>query len=239
MVQGRGGLERPIVAVCLLVCMLSLTAWPTRAEAAARCVAHGRSVAGVRSSRLIDVTSAVLFYVTAETEAHLYWACSRKANRFTLVSREYVGEGGSDRLVKPAQLAGGWLIATAVTVSECGNGKYQAEPPCEPPAESLLVVDVARGLETRISDVNLLLSRGTAAPLSAVLVSATGAVAWLQTPATDSASLLYGCVAAAAKRQLACPPRLLAQGPILAASLRLTGLTLSWRAAGQQQSGVL
>jgi len=197
----------------------------------------------VRTSRLIDVTGSVLFYVTTEPEADLYWACGRKTNRFVLVSREYgvgLGYGVSERLLRPAHLAGNWLIATDVTVNaECGDDKYQDEPPCEPPGESLLVVDVARGLETRISAVNLLLSRGTVAPLSAVLASTTGAVAWLQTPTGDAASLLYGCVAAATKRRLACPPRLLAQGPIPAASLRLTGMTLSWSAAGQQQSSVL
>ncbi len=101
------------------------------------------------------------------------------------------------------------------------------------------MVDVARGLEARIPTVNLLLSRGNAAPLSAVLVSAKGAVAWLQTPAADAASLLYGCIGAETKRGLACPPRLLAQGPIPAASLRLTGMTLVWSAAGQRQSSVL
>jgi hypothetical protein len=196
-------------------------------------------------------------YLTAQPEADLYWACSRKANRFVLVSREYgagLSYGVSERLLQPVHLAGVWLIATDITVNaDCGDGKYQDEPPCEPPGESLLVVDVARGLEARISAVNLLLSRGTAAPLSAVLVSATGTAAWLQTPPGDRASLLYGCVAAATKRQLACPPRqlacpprqlacpprLLAQGPIPAASLRLTGMTLSWSVAGQQQSSVL
>jgi hypothetical protein len=242
MVRERGGLARAVVAACLLVCVVSLAACPKQAEAASRCVAYGRSVAGVRTSRLIDVTSLVLFYVTAEPEADLYWACSRKANRFVLVGREYgagLGYGVSERLLKPVHLAGDWLIATDITMNaECGDGRYQDEPPCEPPGESLLVVDVARGLEARISAVNLLLSRGSAAPLSAVLVSATGTAAWLQTPAGAGASLLYGCVAAATKRQLACPPRLVAQGPIPAASLRLTGMKLSWSVAGQQQSSV-
>ncbi len=243
MVGERGGFARAIVAGCVLVCVLSFAAWPTRAEAASRCIVHGRSVAGVRSSRLIDVTGSVFFYVTAEHEVKLYWACSRKANRFVLVSREYRGEGASERLLKPVHLAGDWLIATDVYVNEeCGDGKYPDEPPCEePPAESLFVVDVARGLEARIFNVNFpsFLSRGTVAPLSAVLVSAAGAVAWLQTPPAGAASLLYGCVAVATKRQLACPPRLLAQGSIPAASLRLTGMTLSWSAAGQWQSSVL
>jgi hypothetical protein len=246
MVRERGRPARAMVLACLLVCVLAFAAWPTRAVAASRCIPHGRSrciphgrsVAGVRTSRLIDVTSSVLFYVTAEPESHLYWACSRKANRFVLVSREHgaeVGHGIAERLLRPVHLAGNWLIATGVVEREC-DLKYPGEPPCEAaPDESLLVVDVAGALKTAISTVVV----GTPARLSAALVSAAGAVAWLQTPPGGAASLLYGCVAAAAQHRLACPPRLLAQGPIPSASLRLTGMTLRWSAAGQQQSAVL
>ena len=156
-------------------------------------------------------------------------------------SAEKLQPGYEEGTLIGIQVAGNWLIVTQETgligVAECE--KYTGESAgCPPASESLLVVNAASGLQGSISDLNLL-AGGKAGLLSTALLSADGAVAWLQTPEKEAISSLYGCVAAATKRKLVCKSRLVAQGAIPATSLRLAGTTLSWTAAGQQQSSVL
>ncbi len=230
-------------AGCLVAGVLSLTLWSTAAQAAPRCVVHGHSVPGIRTSKVVKLTGSMVVYRTKSEEEgkelHDVWACGRKTDRFVLVGREEFQPGYEEGTLSRIQIAGNWLIVTQYTglisIAECY--KYQ-QTPCPPTNESLLVVNAASGLQGSISDLNLL-AGGKAGLLSTALLSADGAVAWLQTPEKATISSLYGCVAAATKRELVCKPRLVAQGSIPAASVRLVGKTLSWTAAGQQQSSVL
>lgn len=247
MACGRGRRVSNATAVCLFAGVLSLVVWPTMARAAPRCVVHGHSVRGVRTSRIIKLTGRIVVYRTKPPskegpESQDVWACGRKTDRFVLIGREELNEEyGTEGVLSGIQVAGNWLIVKQetglVSVAECG--KYEPNSAsCPSASESLLVLDAASGLQGRISDVNLS-AGGKIVLLSAALLSPDGAVAWLQTPEKEASSSLYGCVAAATKRTLVCKPRLLAQGAIPAASLHLAGTTLSWSAAGQRQSSVL
>jgi len=210
---------------------------------------HRHAVLGVRTSKIIELTGKVVIYRTSpKSEEYApehkdVWACDRKSNRFVLVAVEEVEqEYGAEGVLSEFHVAGNWLIVNQETgltsIAECEKyGEFESAD-CPPASESLLIINAASGLQGSISDVNLL-AGGKVAPLSTALLSADGAVAWLQTPEKEAISSLYGCVAAATKRTLVCKPRLLAQGAIPAASLRLEDTTLSWTAAGQQQSSVL
>jgi hypothetical protein len=247
MACGLGARASNALAGCLIAGVLSLVVWPAVAQAAPRCVAHGHSVGGVRTSRIIKLTGRMIVYRTKPPskegmESQDVWVCGLKSERFVLIGREELNEEyGTEGVLSGIHVVGNWLIVKQetglVSVAECG--KYEpGSASCPTASQSLLVLNAASGLRGSISDVNLS-AGGKIAPLSAALLSPDGAVAWLQTPEKEASSSLYGCVAAATKRTLVCKPRLLAQGAIPAASLHLAGTTLSWTAAGQPKSSVL
>jgi hypothetical protein len=212
----------------------------TAAQAAPRCVVHGHSVPGVRTSKVVELTGSMVVYRTRisheGSEVQDVWACGRRSDRFVLVAIEESQPGYSEGSVSGIRVAGSWLVATQETEQttqvECEKYESQGQQPdCPSPVESLLFVDVASGLEGSLSGKSL---PGLA---SDTLLSSAGALAWWLGP--EATSSIFGCAAVARKHALACKPRLVAQGSIPEASVKLMGTTLSWTDAGQPQSGVL
>jgi hypothetical protein len=231
-------------AGCLLAGVLSLAVWCTAAQAAPLCVVRGHSVRGVHTSKVIEITSRAVIYRTTSLKAEEYgpkytdvWACGRKSHRFVAIAvEEFNEEYGTEGMLSGFHVAGNWLIVTQETgqtgSAECGKYQAAGSQECPSASESLLVVNVASGLEGSISTL----------PADTAMLSADGAVAWwsqTQEKEKEAISSLYGCVTTTTRRKLLCKPRLVAQGSIPAASVRLVGTTLSWDAAGQQQSSVL
>ncbi len=238
---------RSASAGCLVTGIVSLAACPAAAQAAQHCVVRGHSIPGVRTSRVIEHTGEVVVYRTRlkseeYEQKNDVWACDHKTNRFVFLAEEEENEEyGTEGALSDFQVAGSWLIVIqdngAIGAAECE--KYQlgdSELNCPSISESLVVVNAAHGLIGTISSRNL--------PAGAALLSAEGAIAWWsQAPAQgvekEGVASLYGCLAAATTRKVVCKPRLVAQGQIPDASVRLRATTLSWTAAGQQQSSVL
>jgi hypothetical protein len=167
---------------------------------------------------------------------HDVWACGRRSDRFVLVAAEESQPGYYEGTVSGIRVAGSWLVATQETelIAQVECEKYESQgqqPDCPTPVESLLFVDVASGLEGSLSGKSL------PSLASNTLLSSAGALAWWLGP--EATSSLYGCAPLARKHALACKPRLVAQGSIPEASVRLAGTTLSWTDAGQPQSRVL
>src|ERR1022692_1791362 len=102
-------------AGCLLAGVLSLAVWPTVAQAAPRCVVHGHSVRGVRTSRIIKLTGRMVVYRTKPPskegpESQDVWACGRKSDRFVLIGREELNEEyGTEGVLSGIHIAGNWL----------------------------------------------------------------------------------------------------------------------------------
>jgi len=223
--------------------MVSLVVCSAAAQAAPRCVVRGHSVPDVRTSKVIKHTGKVVIYRTrlkSEEYEHKsdVWACDLETNRFVLIGEEEENEEyGTEGALSEFRVAGSWLIVDqrSGVISETECEKYQ-ESTCASASETLLVVNAARGVMGSISSPNL--------PAGSALLSADGAMAWWsQAPAQgtekEGVSSLYGCLAGATKRKVMCKPRLVAQGQIPHASVRLVAKTLSWTAAGQQHSSVL
>ncbi len=202
---------------------------------------------------MVKVTHALVVYYVHEPESGLvgetnvYMTCSRTTNRFVEIGSEEPNDGDAppEDVLSDLQVQGHWLVITQTSgtsaAAECGKYSPNAERECPSASESLIVVDVASARKGRIHDVDVF-EGDDEAPLSPVLVSGDGAVAWLETTeaeATSSPGTLYGCVAVPLHESLECKPRTVAQGVIPTASLRLMGKTLSWTAAGQPQSSVL
>lgn len=232
-------------AGCLVVGALSLAVGSAAARPTSRCVVSGHAVSGVRTSQIIERTGEVIIYRThpkSEEYGPQYrdvWACDRKSNRFVAIATEELNEEyGTEGALSGFHVAGNWLIVTReagqTEIAECEKYGGIEGQDCSPTSRALLVVDVASGLEGDISAVKL--------PAGSVLLSSEGAIAWwsqTQEKEQEARASLYGCVTATTKRKLSCKPRLVAQGAIPAASVRLVGTTLSWTAAGAQQSSVL
>lgn len=246
-------------AACIIVGVLSFAGWSTSAAAAVRCVVRGHAIPGVAHSRVVSVSGEVVVYRTRGPHADTFWACSRRGNRSVLVGRDDTyqtaeEEYGPTTTLSGLQVAGHWLIVTHETgdAEFAGCTKY-ALSFCPGPVDTLVVVDVARGLRGQLASIvtDQTNPNGTVSVVmwSRTLLSAEGAVAWLQrgapeTTASSSSpdgptSSLYGCVVRITKGTVGCTGRLLAQGDIVAASLRLAAMTLSWTAAGQPQSALL
>lgn len=202
---------------------------------------------------MVKVTHELVVYYVREPESGLvgetnvYMACSRRTNRFVEIGSEEPngGDAPPEDVLSDLQVQGHWLVITQTSgtsaAAECGKYSPDAERECPSASESLIVIDVESGRKDRIRDVSVL-EGDDEAPLSPVLISGDGAVAWLDTTeveATMSPGTLYGCVAVPPHKGLECTPRVVAQGVIPTASLRLTGKTLSWTAAGQPQSSLL
>jgi hypothetical protein len=202
---------------------------------------------------VVKVTHALVVYYVREPESglvgetNLYMACSRRTNRFVDIGSEEpnVDYGPPEGELSDLQVQGNWLVITQTSgtsaSAECGKYSQDAEKECPSPSESLIVIDVASAHKGRIGDVSVV-EGDDEPPLSPVLISGDGAVAWLETTeaeATSSPGTLHGCVATPLHKGLECKPRLVAQGVIPTASLRLIGKTLSWTVAGQPQSSVL
>jgi hypothetical protein len=240
MTCSRWGCARSIAAGCIvagtLFCSVS-----TAAQAAPRCVVHGHSVPGVRTSKVVTLTGNAIVYRTRFShegkEVQDVWACGRRSDRFVLVAAEESQPGYYEGTISGIRVAGSWVVATQETELiagvECEKYESPGEQPLDCPSavESLLFVDVASGLEGSLSGKSL---PGMAYD---TLLSSAGALAWWVGP--EATSSLYGCAAFARKHALACKPRLVAQGSIPEASVSLMGTTLSWTDAGQTQSGVL
>jgi hypothetical protein len=225
--------------------MLCLAACATAAQAAPLCVVRGHSVRGVRTSKVIKLTPAVVIYrTTPKAEEYApkvsdVWACGRHNKRFVLIAAEESNiEYGTEGALSEFQVAGTWLTARQETgqpaIAECEKyGGYENQS-CPSTSESLFVVNVASGLEGSVSAADL--------PAGSTLLSADGAMAWwsqTQGKEKEMISSLYGCATTAAKHKLACEPHLIAQGAIPEDSVSLTGATLSWSVAGEQKSSVL
>ncbi len=244
-----GGLWRRVgsaSAGCLVAGVVPLAVCSTAAQAAPRCVVRRHSVPGVRTSKVVKHAGEVVVYRTRLKSEGEYeqkrdvWACDRKTNRFVLIGEEEDNEEyGTEGALSEFRVADSWLVVRRETgvISETQCEKYQApdsENNCPSTIQSLLVVNAARGVIGSISSRNL--------PAVTPLLSADGAVAWWyqqQGTEKEANSLLYGCLAAATKRKVVCKPRLVAQGQIPETSVHLVAKTLSWTAAGQQQSSVL
>jgi hypothetical protein len=239
--------------------VLSFAGWSTPAEAAVRCVVRGHAIPGVAHSRVLSVSAEVVVYRTRGPSADGFWACSRRRNRFVLVGRDdsYQSaeeEYGPTTTLSQLHVAGNWLIVTHETGAAefAGCTKY-AISSCTGPLDTLVVVDVARGLRgqlaTIITDQTDASGKGSQVMWSRTLLSPMGAVAWLQKgeaetqaaspPLAASASSLYGCRVTIMKGTVGCTKRLLAQGDIDTATVRLTATTLSWTASGQLHSALL
>jgi hypothetical protein len=225
--------------------VLSLAVCSTAAQAAPRCVVHGHSVRGVRTSKIVERTGKVVIYRTSPKSEEYgprysdVWACGRGSNRFVLIATEEGNqEYGTEGTLSGFRVAGNWLIVKQETgqtgVAECEKYGGIEGQDCPPTSELLLVVNTASGLEGSVSAADL--------PAGPALLSADGAMAWwsqTQEQEKEAVASLYGCVTATTKRKLVCKPQLVAQGSIPATSVRLVGTTLNWTAAGQPRSGVL
>lgn len=239
-----------ISAACLLAVALWPVLLPSAAQAAPRCVVDGHSVAGVRTSKIVAQTHSMVVYRTHRThefeEDRDMWACERKSNRFTLVGVEEIKEGYEEGTLTGLRVAGPWLIvdqgSEETNAEECGKYDYEGNQTCTS-TESLLIVNASTGLEGRISEASLAAAFVSNTPLSTEQLSADGAMTWWAQdkpePGEEAASSLYGCVAATERHKLVCAPRLVAQGSIPEASVRLVGTTLSWTLAGEQKSSML
>jgi hypothetical protein len=225
--------------------MASLAVCSAAAQAAPRCVVREHSIPGVRTSKVIKHTGKVVVYRTRlkseeyEQKSDM-WACDSKTNRFVFVGEEEENEEqGTEGALSEFEIAGSWLIARQETGIGSDTECEESQPPgseqnCPSTIQSLLVVNAARGLSGSISSRSL--------PAVTPLLSADGAVAWWyeqRGTENEANSFLYGCLAATTKRNVVCKPRLVAQGQIPDASVHLVAKTLSWTAAGQQQSSVL
>jgi hypothetical protein len=240
-----GGRVGCAVMGCVLMGVLSLAVAPGVAQAAPRCVVHGHSVAGVRSSKVVAQTGSMVVYRTHRKhefeEDQDMWACDRKSNRFTLVGVEELKEGYEEGTLTELHVAGNWLIveqgSEETSAQECGKYDYEGNQTCTS-SESLLIVNAASGLEGRISEAG---HPGVLLPNA--LLSADGAVAWweeqMKEPGKEAIASLHGCLTATNRHKLVCKPRLVAQGAIPQASVQLVGSTLSWTLAGEQKSSVL
>jgi hypothetical protein len=229
----------------LVACVLSLVVFVGSAQAASRCVVHGHSVAGVRTSKLIESTGNLVIYRTrpkSEEYGPMYndvWACGRKSNRFVLIAVEELNEEyGTEGALSGFHVSGNWLIVTReagqVEIDECEKYQQADSQDCPTGSESLTVVNTANGLEGSISSAIL--------PPGPAMLSDEGAIAWwsqTQETGKEAVASLYGCATATTGHKLVCKPRLVAQGSIPAASVHLLGTTLNWTAAEQQQSSVL
>jgi hypothetical protein len=232
-------------AGCLLAGVLSLAVSCAAAQAAPLCVVRGHSVRGVRTSKVIEITSRVVIYRTSPKSEEYgpkytdVWACGRKSHRFVAIAvEEFNDEYGTEGMLSGFHVAGNWLIVTQETgqteSAECGKYQATGSQECPSASESLLVVNIASGLEGSVSPFTV--------PAGTAMLSADGALAWwsqTQEKEKEAISSLYGCVTTTTRRKLVCKSHLVAQGSIPAASVRLVGTTLSWSAAGQQQSSVL
>jgi hypothetical protein len=241
--QWRGAVN--VSLGCLVVCVLTLAVSATSAQAASRCVVHGHSVVGVRTSKLVELAGNVVVYRTrprSEEYGPMYndvWACGRKSNRFVLIAVEELNEEyGTEGALSGFHVSGNWLIvareAGQVEIDECEKYQQADSQDCPAGSESLLVVNTANGLEGSISSAIL--------PPGPAMLSDEGAIAWwsqTQESGKEAVSSLYGCATATTGHKLVCKPRLVAKGSIPAASVHLLGTTLNWTAAEQQQSSVL
>jgi hypothetical protein len=231
-----------------------------------RCAARGNAIPGVAHSRVVSVNGEVVVYRTRGPSADHFWACSRRGNRFVLVGPDDTyqsaeEEYGPTTTLSQFHVAGNWLIVTHETGADefVACSKY-AFYPCPGAVDTLVVVNVARGLRGQIAriitDQTNAGGKVSQVTWSRTLLSPKGAVAWLQTggpetkasgpetkvssPSPDEiTSSLYGCLVTIMKGSVGCTGRLLAQGDIAAASLRLAATILSWTAGGQAQSALL
>jgi hypothetical protein len=234
-----------VAAMCLLLGVLSLAISPSVAQAAPRCAVDGHSVRGVRTSKVVAQTSSMVVYRTHRKhefeEDRDMWACNRRSNRFTLVGVEEIKEGYEEGTLTGLHVAGNWLIveqgSEETSAEECGKYDSEGNQTCTS-TESLLIVNASSDLEGRIAEASL-----PATILPNALLSADGAMAWWEEqtkePGKEAVSTLYGCLTITQRHKLLCKPSVVAQGSIPKASVSLTGKTLSWTAAGAQQSSVL
>jgi len=247
MPHSPGGRNLWASLACLSAGVLSLAAAAAPAQAAGHCV-----VPRSRQRHVVKVTRALVVYYVHKPESakagetNLYLACSRATNRFVEIgSEEPDPEYGPEDGLSDLQVQGNWLVMTqtsgAVAAAECGKYSTGSASTCPSTEQSLIVIDAAGGRKGEVRDVGVL-EGADEPPLSPVLISSDGALAWLQGPeaeSTTSPGTLYGCVATPLRRGLACKPREVARGVIPTASLRLTGTTLSWTVSGQPGSSVL
>jgi hypothetical protein len=251
------GLQRTAVAAGAMG--LAAAWWATPASAATGCRPQGHAIAGVRHSRIVQTSGTTIVYRTRGADADTWWACRRgRAGRVPIGQDDSFQAGGSEygasTVLSRLHIAGPWVIA----VNETGDdsaltcSKYQPQGPCPSPSDALLVANVARRLHGRLAQIatNATDASGNVTTLSwaRTLVSAAGAVAWLQsgtqyakgsTQGTTAPSSLDGCVVSAQGGGLGCAPRTLDTGDVNAASLQLTGTTLSWQTGGQAKTATL
>jgi hypothetical protein len=241
----------------LAVLALTLAASPAPASAAVRCTARGHAIPGVAHSRVIATGSEVLVYRTPGTSADRIWACSRTDDRVVFVGHDDSRQGANEEYgptttLGEFHLAGNWLLAIHETGAEeaVGCGKYAAYP-CPGALDTLLAFNVARRAGSALASVVAggTDAAGNVSPVrwSGTLLSPVGGVAWLRVDTGEpegaassrQTSSLYGCRLTVTGARLGCRQRLLAQGEIPAASLRLAGRRLSWSEAGQALSALL
>jgi hypothetical protein len=233
--------------------------WAAPASAATGCRPHGRTIAGVRHSRITQSSGTTIVYRTRGSDSDAYWACRRgRPGRVLIGYDDSFQQGGSEygatTLLSDFHIAGPWVIA----VNETGEDqaqvctKYQPGGPCPGPTDALLVANVARRLDGILAQIaaSTTDASGNVTNLSwaRTLVSAAGAVAWLQsgtqyakgaTQGTPMPSSLEGCVVSAHGGGLGCTPKTLDTGALGAAALQLNGTTLNWQNAGQAKTASL
>jgi hypothetical protein len=252
-------LVRRASTACLIAGVLSVAGWSTPAGAAVRCVVRGHAIRGVAHSRVVSVSDQVVVYRTRGPTSDGFWACGRKGNRFVLVGRDDTyqsaeEEYGPTTTLSQFHVAGNWLIVTHETGADefAGCTKY-AISSCSGPVDTLVVVNVARGLRGQlakiITDQTNASGKVSQVTWTRTLLSPEGAAAWLQTggpetgpsspPPGEPRSSLYGCLLTITNGTVGCTGRLFAQGDIAVASLRLAATTLSWTAGAQPQSALL
>jgi len=147
------------LAGCVVAGALSFAGWSTPAAAAVRCVVRGHAIPGVAHSRVVSISGEVVVYRTRGPRADGFWACSRRGNRFVLVGRDDTyqsaeEEYGPTTTLSQFHVAGNWLVVTHETGADefAGCTKY-AISACPGPVDSLVVVNVARGLRGQLATI--------------------------------------------------------------------------------------
>ncbi len=222
-----------VLAVKLLVAMgaiLALAATPALARPVGACNAH-RSHATRVTPKVIVYAKQLRGYDNYGDVDTVYYACLRPAGKPIAIGTSSTGDGeypGNFAVLKlkvsgtyvGAVLASGYADAAACA-------KYD---PSNPNCGASIHVSV-RAVNAR--------ARGWAeAPVygaSALAVSASGAVAWVQPTISAGVSQLKAILLRGGTGRLAVTQELLDTGAI-GSSLRFSGLTLSWTNSGQPKS---
>jgi hypothetical protein len=242
----------------IVVALCTLAGWSASAEASPPCTVRGHVIAGVAHSRVISTKGEVVVYsVRRESEQQrvdTVWACERKHDRRVRVGFdeslpiENLGEGHvPNKTLEHVQIAGPWILATQTEEEdEDGCFKYELST-CNGPRNTLVIADAAQGLTASVASIRdyveepsrLGYVKTPARAWVRTLLSPQGGLAWVEEFGAARAISLHGCLAKAGRGRIGCAMPMQAEGAIEPGSVRLSGTTLTWMAAGSAQAVVL